>query len=131
MNWCTFNQFFGSALSALIYYILLIHCFINKIQKGVFLATIEVQCPLCKLHLVVKFGMSREGRQRYQCRNHDCKKNTFLLDYTNKAYLPGVKEKIIEMAMSGSGIRDTSRVLGISQDTVISELKKKKAKSKI
>src|SRR5262249_32807176 len=44
--------------------------------------------------------------------------------YTNKAYFPGVKEKIIEMAMNGSEIRDTSRVLGISQDTVISELKK-------
>jgi hypothetical protein len=35
-----------------------------------------------------------------------------------------IKEKIIEMAINGSGIRDTSRVLGISQDTVISELKK-------
>jgi len=94
-------------------------------------AIVEVQCPLCKSYEVVKFGMSREGRQRYQCRNIECEKNTFLLEYTNKAYLPGVKEKIIEMAMNGSGIRDTSRVLGISQDTVISELKKKKEKSKM
>jgi transposase-like protein len=29
------------------------------------------------------------------------------------------------MALNGSGIRDTARVLGISTDTVISELKKK------
>jgi hypothetical protein len=29
--------------------------------------------------------------------------------------------------MNGSGIRATARVLGISTDTVISELKKKKA----
>jgi transposase-like protein len=75
--------------------------------------------------------MSREGRQRYQCQNNECEKSTFLLEYTNRACLPGVKEKIIEMAMNGNGIRDTSRVLGISKDTVISELKKKKQKSKM
>jgi hypothetical protein len=28
------------------------------------------------------------------------------------------------MALNGSGIRDTARVLGISTDTVLSELKK-------
>jgi len=33
--------------------------------------------------------------------------------------------KIIEMSLSGSGIRDIARVLKISTDTVISELKKK------
>ncbi|OBQ36203.1 MAG: transposase, partial [Aphanizomenon flos-aquae WA102] len=42
-----------------------------------------------------------------------------------KGYLPEVKEKIAEMAMNGSGIRDTARVLRISPSTVISELKKK------
>jgi transposase-like protein len=29
------------------------------------------------------------------------------------------------MALNGSGIRDTARVLGVSMNTVISELKKK------
>jgi transposase-like protein len=29
------------------------------------------------------------------------------------------------MALSGSGIRDTARVLGISTDTVLNELKKR------
>jgi transposase-like protein len=33
--------------------------------------------------------------------------------------LPEVKEKIAEMAMNGSGIRDTARVLRISPSTVI------------
>ena len=47
------------------------------------------------------------------------------LNYTYKGYLPEVKEKIAEMAMNGSGIRDTARVLRISPSTVISELKKK------
>jgi len=35
--------------------------------------------------------------------------------------------KIIEMSLSGSGIRDIARVLKISTDTVISELKKKES----
>jgi InsA C-terminal domain len=39
--------------------------------------------------------------------------------------MPSVKRQIIDLAVNGSGIRDTARVLGISTDTVISELKKK------
>ena len=43
-----------------------------------------------------------------------------------KAYEPDVKEKVIDMAINGSGIRDTSRVLGINKKTVINTLKKKR-----
>ncbi len=35
-----------------------------------------------------------------------------------------VKQKIVEMSQNGSGIRDTARVLNVSQTTVIKELKK-------
>jgi insertion element IS1 protein InsB len=35
-----------------------------------------------------------------------------------------VKQQITDMAVNGSGIRDTARVLGISPTTVIEELKK-------
>jgi insertion element IS1 protein InsB len=35
-----------------------------------------------------------------------------------------VKQQICDMAMNGSGIRDTARVLGVSQTTVIDTLKK-------
>jgi transposase-like protein len=35
------------------------------------------------------------------------------------------KQQISEMAVNGSGIRDTARVLKISPTTVIEELKKK------
>jgi len=34
-----------------------------------------------------------------------------------------VKEQIVDMALNGSGIRDTSRVLGIGKNTVLSTLK--------
>ena len=89
------------------------------------MAILKIKCPACHSQKVVKFGMTPEGKQRYQCRNTTCEKNTFLLEYTNQGYLPQIKQKIVEMALNGSGIRDTSRVLGISQNTVISELKKR------
>lgn len=94
------------------------------------MALVEVICPLCKTKKVVKFGLNRQGKQRYQCKNENCAKNTFILAYANKGCLPEVKEKIIEMSLNGSGIRDTSRVLDISMTTVLSELKKKRPRSK-
>jgi transposase-like protein len=36
-----------------------------------------------------------------------------------------MKQKIVDMAMYASGIRDTARVLHVSPTTVLSELKKK------
>ena len=48
-----------------------------------------------------------------------------MLEYRYKAYEPGVKEQVVDMAINGSGIRDTSRVLGISKSTVINTLKRK------
>ncbi len=36
-------------------------------------------------------------------------------------YLPEVKQQICDMAINGSGIRDTARVLKISPTTVIEE----------
>lgn len=94
------------------------------------MALVEVVCPLCKTKIVIKFGSNRQGKQRYKCNNELCSKNTFILAYENKGCLPDIKEKIIEMALNGSGIRDTSRVLNISITTVISELKKKSHLSK-
>ncbi|MBL1352345.1 MAG: hypothetical protein COA61_003255 [Zetaproteobacteria bacterium] len=37
-----------------------------------------------------------------------------------------MKKKVIDMAINGSGIRDTARVLNISKGTVMSTIKKKK-----
>ena len=94
------------------------------------MAVVAVICPLCRTETVVKFGLNRQGKQRYQCKNEACSKNTFILAYANKGWLAEVKEKIVEMALNGSGIRDTSRVLDISITTVLSELKKSKAPSR-
>lgn len=90
------------------------------------MAVINVKCPQCKETNVIKFGTNTTGKQRYKCKNEYCAKDTFLLEYSRNGDLPEIKQKIIDMALNGSGIRDTARVLGVSMNTVISELKKKK-----
>jgi insertion element IS1 protein InsB len=72
---------------------------------------------------VIKHGRTAAGKQRYRCQNSECEK-TFIRDYSYNAYLPQLKEQISDMAMNGSGIRDTARVLKISPNTVIETLKK-------
>jgi insertion element IS1 protein InsB len=57
------------------------------------------------------------------CGFDTCK--TFILDYAYQGYLPEIKQQIIDMALNGSGIRDTARVLHISPNTVINEIKKR------
>jgi len=55
-----------------------------------------------------------------------CERRIFLLQYHNTERLPAVKRQIVDMALNGSGIRDTARVLGVSPMTVMSTLKKKR-----
>ncbi len=86
---------------------------------------IPVLCPHCESDQIVKRGKTENGKQRYLCQNKACNTKTFILDYSYNGYLPEVKKKIIDMSVNGSGIRDTARVLEISQNTVISELKKR------
>ncbi len=85
---------------------------------------INVLCPECDESTVVKFGLTPEGKQRYLCKNTCCRKRTFINDYKHKGRLPEIKRKIIQMAINGSGVRDTVRVLGVGINTVIRELKK-------
>jgi len=76
--------------------------------------------------LIVKFGQTSNGKQRFLCQNSNCSKNTFIINHDNKGWTGEIKEKIIDMTLNGSVIRDIARVLGISTTTVISEIKKKK-----
>jgi transposase-like protein len=88
---------------------------------------IAVHCPHCHSEQMVKRGKTRRGTQRYLCQNMACAKGSFLLDYRNRGCLPEVKQTVIDMSLNASGIRDTARVLRISTDTVLSELRKKEA----
>jgi len=73
---------------------------------------------------VVKHGQSAEGKQRYKCRHSDCSRSTFIREYTYCGHLPDLKQQIADMAINGSGTRDTARVLKISRTTVTETLKK-------
>lgn len=85
---------------------------------------ISVECPYCNSTEVVKMGFTEQNKQRYRCDNNKCKRKTFILDYKNKGYLPTIKDQIIDMSLNGSGVRDITRVLGVSIGLVINEIKK-------
>ena len=87
-------------------------------------------CPHGQGTDIVRYGTTRQGQQRYRCR--ECREGrgrTFLLDYSYAGQSHALKEQIVEMAMNASGIRDAARVLRISPTTVINELKKKNLRS--
>lgn len=84
-----------------------------------------VVCPDCGSDDIVRHGRSSAGKTRYKCRNQQCQRSTFICSYTYRGYLVQVKQQITEMALNGSGIRDTARVLNISPTTVIETLKKR------
>ncbi|WP_442862831.1 IS1 family transposase [Candidatus Entotheonella palauensis] len=84
-----------------------------------------LHCPHCQGTDIVRHGKSPEGKQRYRCR--ECREGrgrTFLLAYSYAGQSPEIKDQIVEMAMNAGGIRDTARVLKISTQTVMTELKK-------
>ena len=62
-----------------------------------------------------------DGTQRYRCTA--CQRS-FQLRYRHKVHKLGVRDKVTTLALNGSGIRDTARVLGISLQSVMGELKK-------
>ena len=93
------------------------------------MVTLPVQCPSCGDTEVIKAGTQPNGAQRYRCQNAECHRTIFQLDYHDKGRLPAIKQQIVEMALNGSGIRDTARVLGIGTGTVMNELKKRGLRS--
>ena len=88
------------------------------------MALIPVHCPVCDSQNVVKNGKQTTGATQFRCDNPDCDRKYFQLVYVHKGRLPETKRQIIEMALNGAGIRDTSRVLGIGRNTVAREIKK-------
>ncbi|MDR1338666.1 MAG: hypothetical protein LBK58_01180 [Prevotellaceae bacterium] len=84
-----------------------------------------IQCPHCTGTYLQKNGKCTNGTQRYYSKL--CRKQ-FRLEYRYNACKQGIKEKIIELTLNSSGVRDIGRVLSISKDTVSSVLKKKRQK---
>ncbi|MDR0704469.1 MAG: hypothetical protein LBF88_05715 [Planctomycetaceae bacterium] len=88
---------------------------------------VSLKCPFCGSDHVGRYGIVN-GKQRYLCKNSECSHKTFYTEYTYNACKPGVKSDICKQSVNGSGVRATSCILGISTDTVISTLKKKRTR---
>jgi transposase-like protein len=89
------------------------------------MATLLVRCPRGGGADVIKAGKQPNGAQRYRCQHAECNRTIFQLVYSDKGRLPETKRQIVDMALNGSGVRDTARVLGIGTGTVLNELKKR------
>ncbi len=85
---------------------------------------IAVCCPHCQSNEVVRHGKSTNGKQRFRCLEPECPYQTFSLNLAYPGRNREVKQQIIEMTLSGSGVRDIARVLRVSTSTVMRELKK-------
>ncbi|WP_149590841.1 IS1 family transposase [Serratia symbiotica] len=82
---------------------------------------IDVVCPRCsETKRVIWNSHSSSGAQLYRCKH--CLK-TFQLSYRYNSAKPETHQTIVDMAMNGSGCRDTARVLKISLNTVLRHLK--------
>ena len=85
---------------------------------------VPIKCLHCGSTEVSRYGQASTEKHRLLCRN-DGGGKPFIQDYSDRGRLPEIKQRIVAMAVNGSGIRDTARVLGVSTDTVINELKKR------
>ncbi len=81
-----------------------------------------VICPACQQpDAVYRHGKATDGTQRYRCTAY---RRTFQLRYRHKVHEPGARTKCTTMSLNVRWIRGTARVLGISPQTVMGELKK-------
>jgi insertion element IS1 protein InsB len=78
---------------------------------------------------VVKAGKQANGAQRYRGQNEQCVWRIFLLQYQDRGRALEIRRQVVDMAINGSGIRDTARVLRISPTTVSAVLKKSRRAS--
>jgi len=85
---------------------------------------VPVQCPYCHSTEVIKEDKQANGTQRYRCRNGQCDRRIFLLQYQDRGRVPEIRRQVVHLALNGSGICDTARVLRISPTTVIAVVKK-------
>ncbi len=79
-----------------------------------------IACPHCDSESVVKNGKTANQKQNYLCKG--CRKQ-FIRDYTDNGSDQKTKELIIPMTLNSSGIRDISRVLKLSPNTVLKTIR--------
>ena len=82
----------------------------------------EVLCPHCQSNNVIKIGRTKHDIQRYlRMRIVPTPVSSWRTDIMP----PHIQRQMVDMAINGSGIRDTARVLSVHKGTVMSTLKKR------
>jgi insertion element IS1 protein InsB len=80
---------------------------------------VGVFCPTCNTTFIIKHGKTKEGKQRYCCK--ECGKR-FIKEYSYNAYKANLNKEIIVLTKEGLGIRSTARVLRISVTTLLKRI---------
>jgi transposase-like protein len=97
----------------------------RKLYEGEVVVAVALKCPFCGGEDVRAYGASN-GKKRYACNNPACSHKTFYAEYRYNGCKLEVKKAIIKRAADGAGIRAAARESGVSTDTVIKELKKRR-----
>ena len=82
---------------------------------------ISVKCPHCLSTKIKKNGKEPTGKQNFYC--HHCSKQ-FMYEYQYRGTCPNNKKLLRFMTLNGSGIRDITRVLGLSIVCILMVLRK-------
>tara|TARA_B100001094_G_scaffold297114_1_gene319852 strand:+ start:218 stop:835 length:618 start_codon:yes stop_codon:yes gene_type:complete len=90
----------------------------------IFMDNMSTNCPKCGSDDIVKHGKSPNEKQRYLCQNTSCNAKTFIKEYEEEAKIDRVRGSIIDNAILGNSTRDISKLLQISENAVINEIKK-------
>ena len=93
------------------------------------MVSVPGHCPYCHSPEVLKAGKHANGTQRYRCHTEHCAPRIFLLRYQDRGRVPELRRQVVDMAINGSGIRDTARVLRLSPTTVLAGLKQSRPAS--
>jgi len=80
----------------------------------------EIACQRCTSLEIKKNGRTANCKQRHRCK--DCGQQ-FITNYSYLRRLDYVRELIVPMTLNGCGIRDISRVLIVSPNTVLKTLR--------
>lgn len=80
----------------------------------------EINCPSCSSLNVVKNGRTSNKKQKYLCK--DCRRQ-FITRYSYQGCRKEVRSLIVPLTLNGSGIRDITRVLHVSINTVLKQIR--------
>ena len=80
-----------------------------------------MQCNHCESERVIKRGLTRNGKQRFGCR--ECGR-TFRENPQRNGYEEARREEILRAYHERSSLRGLTRIFGVSRQTVTKWLKK-------